>query len=229
MHTKDTNESISPVKGHKRRWLVLVSSGALLAIVAIAGLWFMQRPGTKPVPHAPASSPTASRPQPIVPSDALTAAPTDPEINLTADDLTKAQIHTAHVMNRTTQTSLRVPGIVKLNEYREVHVTPIADGIVRQVPVVLGDHVRTGQPLAVIFSSELAEAETQYLAYLAELDAEHKKLQRTQNLVRLGAASRQEEEEVTAAHAAHEAHVRAALERLRLLGAGERQIAAEGR
>jgi len=105
-------------------------------------------------------------------------------------------------------------------------VTPIADGIVRQVPVVLGDHVRTGQPLAVIFSSELAEAETQYLAYLAELDAEHKKLQRTQNLVRLGAASRQEEEEVTAAHAAHEAHVRAALERLRLLGAGERQIAA---
>jgi len=31
---------------------------------------------------------------------------------------------------------------------------------------------------------------------------------------------------VTAAHAAHEAHVRAALERLRLLGAGERQIAA---
>jgi RND family efflux transporter MFP subunit len=107
-----------------------------------------------------------------------------------------------------------------------VHVTPIADGIVRQVPVVLGDHVRTGQPLAVIFSSELAEAETQYLAYLAELDAEHKKLQRTQNLVRLGAASRQEEEEVTATHTAHEAHVRAALERLKLLGAGERQIAA---
>jgi RND family efflux transporter MFP subunit len=80
--------------------------------------------------------------------------------------------------------------------------------------------------LAVIFSSELAEAETQYLAYLAELDAEHKKLQRTQNLVQLGAASRQEEEEVTAAHAAHEAHVRAALERLKLLGAGERQTAA---
>ena len=79
---------------------------------------------------------------------------------------------------------------------------------------------------AVIFSNELAQAETQYLAYLAELDAEHKKLQRTQNLVRLGAASQQEEEEVTAAHAAHEAHVRAALERLKLLGAGERQIAA---
>src|SRR5258708_24925264 len=222
-----TNESISPTKGHKRRWLILVGSGAMLAILAIAGLWFMQRGGgTKPVWHAHASSPPASKPQPSVPSDEVTAATTDPEINLTADDLKKAQIHTARAMKRATQTSLRVPGIVKPDEYREVHVTPIADGIVRQVPVVLGDHVRSGQPLAVIFSSELAEAETQYLAFLPELDAEHKKLQRTQNLFRLGAPSRQEEEEATATPPPHEAHVRAALERLRLLGAGERQIAA---
>jgi RND family efflux transporter MFP subunit len=198
----------------------------VLAILAIAVFWFIEhRSGTEAVSRAPTSNPSVSVPQASVPSDEVTTT-TDPEINLTADDLKKAQIQTARVMNRATQTSLRVPGIVKPDEYREVHVTPIADGIVRQVPVVLGDHVRTGQPLAVIFSSELAEAETQYLAYLAELDAEHKKLQRTQNLVRLGAASRQEEEEVTATHTAHEAHVRAALERLKLLGAGERQIAA---
>jgi len=226
MHTQDANQSISPTKGRKRRWVVLVGSGAVLSILAVAVFWFIEhRSGAKAVSRAPGSSASVFKPQASVPSDQVIAT-TDPEINLTADDLKKAQIHTAHVMSRATQTSLRVPGIVKADEYREVHVTPIADGIVRQVPVVLGDHVRTGQPLAVIFSSELAEAETQYLAYLAELDAEHKKLQRTQNLVRLGAASRQEEEEVTAAHAAHEAHVRAALERLRLLGAEERQIAA---
>jgi len=227
MHTKDTNESISEIRSHKRRWIVLIGAGAMLAGLALAGFWYMQRlGGAKPVSRAPASRPGASKPQAVAPSDSATAASTDPEINLTADDLKKAQIHTAHAMKRATETTLRVPGIVKPDEYREVHVTPIADGIVRQVPVVLGDHVRSGQPLAVIFSSELAEAETQYLAFLAELDAEHKKLQRTQNLVRLGAASQQEEEEVTATHTAHEAHVRAALERLKLLGAGERQIAA---
>src|SRR6266852_5451706 len=227
MDAKDTNESSSQTQGQKRRWVVLAAFGAILTILTLAGFWFMQhRGGTKPVSRAPASSPDASKPQAIVPSDDATAASTDPEINLTADDLKKAQIHTARVMKRATERTLRVPGIVKPDEYREVHVTPIADGIVRQVPVVLGDHVRSGQPLAVIFSSELAEAETQYLAYLAELDAEHKKLQRTQNLVRLGAASQQEEEDVAATHAAHEAHVRAALERLKLLGAGERQIAA---
>ena len=226
MDTKDTNESVSETQSHKRRWVVLVGCGAMLAILALAGFWYMQhRGGTTPVSRAPASSPGASKPQAIVPSDVATGASTDPEINLTADDLKKAQIHTARVVKRATETTLRVPGIVKPNEYREVHVTPIADGIVRQVPVVLGEHVRSGQTLAVIFSSELAEAETQYLAYTAELEAEHKKLQRTQKLVRLGAASQQEEEEVTATHAAHEAHVRAALERLKLLGAGERQIA----
>jgi cobalt-zinc-cadmium efflux system membrane fusion protein len=227
VHSKDTNESISEMRSHKRRWVVLIGSGAMLAVLAPTGFWYMQqRGGTKPVSRAPASRPGASKPPALVPSDGATAASTDPEINLTTDDLKKAQIHTARAMKRATETTLRVPGIVKPDEYREVHVTPIADGIVRQVPVVLGDHVRSGQPLAVIFSSELAEAETQYLAFLAELDAEHKKLQRTQNLVRLGAASPQEEEEVTAKHTAHEAHVRAALERLKLLGAGERQIAA---
>jgi RND family efflux transporter MFP subunit len=60
---------------------------------------------------------------------------------------------------------------------------------------------------------------------LAELEADHRKLERTQNLVKLGSASQQEEEEVTASHAAHEAHVRAALEKLKLLGASGRQIA----
>jgi len=227
MGTEDTSKLASETQGHRRRWIVLAGSGAIVAILALAGFWFMRHAvGTKPVSRAPASSPGGSKAQAVVRAEDATVPSTDPEINLTADDLKKAQIHTARVLRRATETTLRVPGIVKAGEYREVHVTPIADGIVRQVPVVLGDHVRSGQPLAVIFSSELAEAETQYLAYMAELEAEHKKLQRTQNLVRLGAASQQEEEEVVATHKTHEAHVRAALEKLKLLGAGERQIAA---
>ena len=213
MHTKDTNQEISRTRARKRRWTMLIGFGAMLAILASGGLWFtLHRGGARPSSRSPApSSPAPSEAQGTVPSDAANAASAELQINLTADDLKKAQIRTAHVMKRATETMLRVPGIVKPDEYHEVHVTPIADGIVKQVPVVLGDHVRSGQPLAVIFSSELAEVETQYLAYLAELGAEHKKLERTQNLFRLGAASKQEEEEVAATHAAHESHVRAAL------------------
>ena len=46
--------------------------------------------------------------------------------------------------------------------------------------------MKRGQTLAVVFSSELATAESEYLAMMAEFEADHKKLERTQNLVKLG-------------------------------------------
>jgi cobalt-zinc-cadmium efflux system membrane fusion protein len=154
------------------------------------------------------------------------AANAELQVELGPDDLKKAQVRTVHVDVRETSGTLRVPGIVNPDEYREVHVTPLVGGVIRQVNVVLGDHERRGQPMAVIFSSDLADAETGYLAMSAALEADHKKLERTQKLVKLGAASQQEEEDVTADHAAHEAHVRAALTKLQLLGASDRQVAA---
>src|SRR5207237_4279276 len=90
--------------------------------------------------------------------------------------------------------------------------------MVRQVMVELGPDVRRGAPLAGIFSSELAEAQTKYLSMRAMLEADHQKLERTQKLVALGAASRQDLEEVAAIHTGHETEVAAARQRLLLLG-----------
>jgi RND family efflux transporter MFP subunit len=59
----------------------------------------------------------------------------------------------------------------------------------------------------------------------ASFQADHQKLQRTQKLVDLGAASRQELEEVTATHAAHETEVAAAGQRLLLLGLAPERVA----
>ena len=219
MQTMGTQE-ISPGKNRRLRRMAFA---VLAAVVLIAGVYFVTRQLAKPAPaprdSMPAMGAMASPPN-------ASAASTELQIDLATDDLKKAQIRTARVTNGVTQAKLRVPGIVKANEYREVHVTPLVGGVVKEVPVMLGDHVKRGQPLAVIFSSELAEAETQYVSYLAELDAEHKKLERTENLLKIGAASQQELEEVAATHAAHESHVRAALEKLKLLGASDRQIAA---
>ena len=224
MRTMDANEPTPP----SRTWLRRIGYAAVLTFV-LAALWFGWRrfTATKPAPQSGSMSSMTgmSSPASATPSGAP-VEPADLQVDLATDDLKKAQIRTVRVTEGTTAAKLRVPGIVKPNEYRQVHVTPLVGGIVKQVPVVLGDHVRRGQPLAVIFSSELADAESQYLSHVAELEAEHKKLERTQNLVRLGAASKQEEEEVTASHAAHESRVRAALERLRLLGATDSQIAA---
>jgi RND family efflux transporter MFP subunit len=209
----------------RRKWIAF---GVVAIVAALAVLWFGMRHsgGTKSASQEPMSS-MAGMAAPASPASSGTSGGgADLQVDLAADDLKKAQIRTVRVGKTVSASSLRVPGIVQPNEYRVVHVTPLVGGVVKQVPVMLGDHVRQGQPLAVIFSSELAEAETQYLAMLAELEADHKRLERTQNLVKLGSASQQEEEEVTASHAAHEAHVRAALEKLKLLGASDRQIAA---
>jgi RND family efflux transporter MFP subunit len=207
------------------KWLAIA---ALLVVFAFVGFWFLTRRSatTKTVPQdSMAAMSGMASPVNAAPAD-MSNTSVELQIDLAADDLKKAQIRTARITNGVTPLKLRVPGIVKPNEYREVHVTPLVGGLIKEVPVVLGDHVKRGQSLAVIFSSELAEAETQYVSYLAELEAEHKKLERTRNLVKLGAASQQEEEEVAATHAAHESHVRAAREKLTLLGASDRQIAA---
>jgi len=223
MQNTETKETISTPR-HRTMW---IGFSAVTAFVVAAALWFGIQHPVKPKArqHAPMSR-MADMPSSVNEDSAdSNPANTGLQVDLGPDDLKKAQIQTVHVGMKETVSTLRVPGTVSPNEYHEVHVTPLVGGVIKQVPVLLGDHVQRGQPLAVVFSSELAEAETQYLAVLAELEAEHKKLERTQNLVKLGAASRQEEEDVEAIHAAHEAHVRAALERLKLLGASDRQIA----
>ena len=220
-----------------RRRTIWIGLGTLVILAVGAGIWFSTQHTATPKAkqEAPMSSMSdmssmssiSSKPSPMN-SEAMdsTAADVGVHVDLAPDDLKKAQIQTVHVDMQETASTLRVPGVVNADEYKEVHVTPLVGGVIKQVPVVLGDHVRRGQPMAVIFSSDLADAETGYLAMSAELEADHKKLERTQNLLKLGAASQEEEEEVAASHAAHEAHVRAALEKLRLLGASDRQIAA---
>jgi RND family efflux transporter MFP subunit len=223
MLSTDTNESIRNPR-RRGKWIAF---GAIAVLAALAAIWFGMRHtrGATPRSQDTMSSMAAMGAPVSAASTKGTETGAELQVDLAPGDLKKAQIQIVQVGKGKITSTLRVPGIVKPNEYHVVHVTALVGGVAKEVPVLLGDHVRRGQPLAVIFSSELAEAETQYLAVLAELEADHKKLERTQNLVKLGAASRQEEEDVTAMHAAHEAHVRAALERLKLLGASDRQIA----
>ncbi|MDQ2840722.1 MAG: efflux RND transporter periplasmic adaptor subunit [Acidobacteriota bacterium] len=227
MQNIEKKESTS-IPCRRRTW---IGFGAIAVLAVSVALWYRAQHNGKPKPHSNAPMSSMSNmgqtpaPANTASTDSTPSGNTEVQVDLGPDDLKKAQLHTVHVEMRETDSTLRVPGIVNPNEYREVHVTPLVGGVIKQVPVVLGDHVRRGQTLAVIFSSELATAESEYLVVLAELEAEHKKLERTQKLLKLGAASQQEEEEVAASHAGHEAHVREAQEKLKLLGASDRQIA----
>jgi RND family efflux transporter MFP subunit len=142
------------------------------------------------------------------------------EVTLTPEAVERAGIKTTAARSATASASLSVPGTVMSNAYRDTKMNALVGGVVRQVAVELGASVTRGQPLTVIFSAELADAQTKYVATQAMLTADHQKLERTQKLVALGAASRQELEEITAVHAGHETEVAAARQRLLLLGLG---------
>ncbi|MGH7331907.1 MAG: efflux RND transporter periplasmic adaptor subunit, partial [Candidatus Rokuibacteriota bacterium] len=146
------------------------------------------------------------------------------EVSLTADAIARIGLKTELVRQAPGGESLAVPATVMPNAYRDTKVNALVGGIVRVVSAELGSLVMAGQGLAVIASQELAEAQMKYLSMQAMLEADHQKLRRTQKLVELGSASRQELEEVTAVHAAHATEVASARQRLAILGLSAQQI-----
>ncbi|MGH7359736.1 MAG: efflux RND transporter periplasmic adaptor subunit, partial [Candidatus Rokuibacteriota bacterium] len=173
------------------------------------------------------SGPSPAKPLPVPPASAASppAEPGDVEIVLTSEALARLGLKTARVDAVEARSSVQVPGTVTPHGYREVKVTPIASGIVRAVHAELGAAVRRGTPLATLFSTDLADAQTKYLSMAAMVDADHKKVVRTQKLAEIGAASQQELEEVTAVHTSHATELEAARLRLMLLGLSREHVA----
>jgi cobalt-zinc-cadmium efflux system membrane fusion protein len=213
--------------GHAGRWFLrgLISCG-LIAIGAFGSLVLLRSERTfSPPLSSPAAAPDAAQPLPGAEPPAVEAAhDTEVEVVLAPEAVAQAGIKTAEVSVVEPRASTEVPGVVTADAYREVKVTPLVGGIVRKVHAELGTAVKRGKPLAVLFSAELADAQTKYLSMRAMLEADHQRRERTRKLVDIGAASRQELEEVTAVHASHATEVEAARQRLLLLGLSRRQV-----
>jgi membrane fusion protein, heavy metal efflux system len=167
--------------------------------------------------HSAVEEPAMTAPTAIDPAD-------DVEVVLSPEAVAQAGIKTAEVTVVERSTSVQVPGTIMANAYREVKVFPIVGGIITKLHAELGTAVKRGAPLATIFSAELAEAQTKYLSAKAMVEADRQKLERTKQLIAIGAASRQELEEVSAVHTSHDTEAEAARQRLLLLGLTRRQV-----
>jgi len=155
---------------------------------------------------APASSSAADAPLP------------DVVVTLSPQAMKRAGIELAAATRGGGSSTVRIPGTVEPNAYKQVVVTPLVAGRVTRVLVDLGAEVRSGQTLLEVFSPALAEAQTNYLSATAELGAHERELDRTTKLVAIGAASQQELERLHAEHAAKLASVQSLRSRLVLLG-----------
>lgn len=213
--TRDTSVNL--------RWTVLAAAAAALLATGAAATYVVLRSGDSSRTNADHSA-MAATPQPastaVAPSANLASDVPLPDVivPLSQDATDRAGITVAPVVTGSAAAGLRLPGVVEPNAYRQVTVTPLIAGRITRVLVELGEHVRKGQTMAQVFSPELAETHTRYTSARAELEAHERELQRTQKLVEIGAASRQELERIHAEHTAQTAEVQSARSRLELLG-----------
>ena len=197
--------------------LVAVAAIAIVGIVAIAAWLLWPKQVGKPVP-APRSVSFEESPQ----------NPTagEQKLTLTPEQMRTAQLQIETVGERPSSEAAgqMATGVVQANSYKETPVVSLVGGIVRSVSADLGQTVRRGQRVAVVFSNELAEAQSRYLAAVAALDEHHRHHLRTIKLVEIGAASRQDLEMATSQYREAESNVANLRQKLLLLGMSAQRI-----
>ena len=198
---------------------------AIVSVVAIAGVllavWLLW-PGKagKPVP-APRS---VSFDEPANQTAAITG---DQKLILTPEQMQGAglQIETVGERPTTDASGQMATGVVQANSYKETPVISLVGGIARSIRGELGQNLKRGQTVAVVFSNELADAQSRYLTALAALDEHHRHHMRTMKLVEIGAASREELEMANTKLREAESEVANLRQKLLLLGLSSQRIA----
>ena len=204
-------------------WPVVTGLGACVLAIGIAIGYGIRQPAA---PETETLQPPAEHVVPAGVGEHQHAAPSEGDVaevvvTLSPEMVSRAGIRTVRATAGVTTTELRIPGVVEPNAYKEVVVTSLVSGRVTQVNADLGTQVTAQQPLATVYSPELADAQTGFIAARAEQLA-HQQLQtRTQRLTAIGAATRQELEEHEAERAKIDAAVEIARARLTLLGIPE--------
>ena len=218
--TKQTASAANNRRPNRSRTIAIVAVVAVVAIALLLWLLIPRGNAGRPVPAPRNIGPDQT-------SNQGNNAPTgESTLTLAPEQAQRAGIKIETVGERmSTETAgQQTTGVVQPNSYRETPVMSLVGGIVRSVGPELGQSVRKGQTIAVVSSNDLAETQTQYLAAFAELEEHHKHHARTEKLVAIGAASREEFEMATTKLKAAESDVANLRQRLLLLGLSSQRV-----
>lgn len=197
---------------------IIVGIVAMVAIVATVAVWLLwPKQAGKPV-AAPRTVSFQESSQPM--------STAEQRLTLTPEQLRSVQLKIETVGEApSTETAGQIAtGVVQANSYKETPVVSLVGGIVRNVSAELGQNVKGGQRVAVIFSNDLADAQARYLTAVAVLDEHHRHHLRTMRLVEIGAASRQELEVATSQLRDAESNIANLRQKLMLLGLSTQRI-----
>lgn len=150
-------------------------------------------------------------------------------ITLSPEAIENAGIKTEEISLRPISVEYAFTGKVSVNETRLAHVGPRIPGRAVEVFANPGDYVKKGRPLAIIDSPELGEAQSQYLKAktafeIAEKSFERAKIVLEGKVISTGEFQRREGEYLSA-----KTELKAADDKLHLLGMMEKEIAAIGK
>lgn len=114
----------------------------------------------------------------------------------------KSDIAVVEVQERVLADPIELTGVVMPDEARVGHILPLAQGVVEQIFVKLGDRVQKGAPLVALDNVEMGELAAQHLrssAHLqtatAQLTVARRSLDRAENLLKVEAISQREYDE----------------------------------
>ena len=196
-----------------------------LLVLAVLALWAAAR-------FAPTGRP-AEKPGPAPLTVGEKEAGKVGDVTVTQEALKLAEIKSQPATLRVVEDRLVVSGVIQTGGDQVAKVTPRSAGKVIRLLAQIGDRVRSGQPLAILDSAELAQAQSDYHQALAENEAEQKNLVRQKELARLGEFGRPELEEsrgqaLTSERDVHQARHHLAEERAALqLARAEQQVTRE--
>lgn len=146
-------------------------------------------------------------------------------VHLTAEEIQRGGIEVKPVARVDFQIIRDFPGTVMPNQHAVAEITTLVRGRVVDVYVDLGQEVKAGALLAILYSSELGMAQSSYLKAVAKLYVAERAFRRAQSLLEekvIGVAEMQRREgDMISARA----DKRESQDRLRLLGMSDEQIA----
>jgi cobalt-zinc-cadmium efflux system membrane fusion protein len=146
-------------------------------------------------------------------------------VHLTAEEIQRGGIEVKPVTRVDFRTIRDFPGTVLPNQHAVAEITTLVRGRVVDVYVDLGQEVKGGALLAILYSSELGLAQSAYLKAVAHLYVAERAFSRAQSLLEekvigLAEMQRREGEMISV-----RAEKRESQDRLRLLGMSSEQIA----
>ena len=148
----------------------------------------------------------------------------EPHDTVKASPALLKQLSVAEVKPSQLSESLSLPARVELDQLRVARIGASVTGRITEINAVLGQAVKKGEQLALLNSTELSQAQSDYLKATSQVNLRQITVQRAERLLEGGILAEAELQERQAVLREAEVDLRAAADRLRVMGMSEADL-----